>query len=118
MNASQQNFDIYNKELLAIVQVLDKRRSELEELQRMDQFNMYINYWVLKFFKTMKKLNTRQAWWAEFLSQFYFLIQYQSEKQNTFTDALLWPAKNNKNEIEEHHLQVLLRSATLNPTYE
>jgi transposase InsO family protein len=37
---------------------------------------------------TKKKLSARQARWAEFLSQFYFLIRYRPGKQNTLADAL------------------------------
>ena len=44
MNGLKQNYNIHNKELLVIVQVLTEWRSELEELQRMDWFNMYINH--------------------------------------------------------------------------
>ena len=111
---AQQNYDIHNKELLAIVWVLDKWRPELEGLQRTDQFNIYTDHWVLKYFMTMKKLNARQACWAEFLLQFYFLVWYWLGKQNTLTDTLLQSAKNDKNEKAEHHLQVLLKLKTLN----
>ena len=97
-----------------IVQVLNKWRSKLEELQKTDQFDIYTDHQVLKYFMTMKKLNTKQACWAEFLSQFYFLVQYWSEKQNTLADTLLWSVTNDKNEKAEHHLQVLLKLKTLN----
>ena len=74
MNGPQWNYDIHNKKLLAIVQALNEWRLKLEGLQRTDQFNIYTDHQVLKYFMTMKKLNTRQTCWAKFLSQFYFLI--------------------------------------------
>ena len=55
-----------------------------------------------------KKLNARQARWAEFLSQFYFLIKYWPGRQNTLADALSRPLKKEDTD-SEHWMQTLLK---------
>ncbi len=35
-----------------------------------------------------KKLNKWQAWWAETLAEYDFVIQYCKEKNNSWTDIL------------------------------
>ena len=49
---------------------------------------MLMNHKRLKYFMTTKKLMSRQARWAEFLSEFNFVISYQSDKKNNKVDAL------------------------------
>jgi Integrase zinc binding domain/Integrase core domain len=60
---------------------------------------------------TTKKLNARQARWAEFLSRFYFLIKYRPGKQNTLADALTRRETNSLTDQADHNhrLQILLK---------
>ena len=74
MSDAERNYEIHDKEMLAIVQALQKWRAELEKLQLQEYFNIYTDHQSLEYFMTTKKLNACQAQWAEFLSQFYFLI--------------------------------------------
>ena len=60
---------------------------------------------------TIKKLTPRQARWAEFLSEYNFIINYQSGKKNEKADALT--RKPNERSVEgdkqlEHRMQTLL----------
>ncbi|ODM14958.1 hypothetical protein SI65_09710 [Aspergillus cristatus] len=57
---------------------------------------------------TIKKLNARQAQWAEFLSQFYFLIQYRPGCENTLADALSRP-NTEVQKKDEYCQQILLK---------
>ncbi|EFQ89131.1 hypothetical protein PTT_14711 [Pyrenophora teres f. teres 0-1] len=61
MSPTKCNYEIYDKELLAIG---------------------------LEFFRTKRNLNRRQARWAEFLEEFDFRIQYRPGKQGTKPDSL------------------------------
>ena len=66
----------------------------------------------LEYFMTTKKLTPRQARWAEFLSEFNFVVTYQSGKKNNKADALT-PRPNERpisdeDERQEHRMQVLL----------
>ena len=66
----------------------------------------------LKYFMTTKKLTPRQARWTKFLSEFNFVISYQSGKKNNKANALTRKSGDcpidKKNERLEHHMQVLL----------
>lgn len=83
--AQECNYEIYDKELLAIVKALEEWRPELEGLERFDILTDHQN---LQYFMTTKLLNQRQARWAEFLSRFNFTIKYQSGKKADRPDAL------------------------------
>ena len=58
---------------------------------------------------TTKKLNARQARWAEFLSRFYFLIKYRPGRQNTLADALSRPLKKQEDADSDHRMQILIK---------
>ena len=46
------------------------------------------NHKSLEYFMTTKKLTPRQIKWAKFLSEFNFVISYQSGKKNNKANAL------------------------------
>ena len=93
MSDAEWNYEIHNKEMLAIIWALQEWQAELEGLQTKEQFQVLTDHQSLKYFMTTKKLNAQQARWAEFLSRFYFLIKYRPGRQNTLADALSRPLK-------------------------
>ena len=66
----------------------------------------------LEYFMTTKKLTLQQVRWVEFLSEFNFVISYQSGKKNNKADALTRkPNKwltNDEDERHKHSVYVLL----------
>ncbi|KAL1979106.1 hypothetical protein VTN96DRAFT_6844 [Rasamsonia emersonii] len=88
MAPTELNYEIHDKEMLAIIRSLEEWRAELEGLQREEPFDILTDHRALEYFMTTKRLNARQARWAEFLSQFHFLIRYRPGKRNTLADAL------------------------------
>ena len=104
------NYEIYDKELLAIIRCFKEWRPELERTAM--PVKVLTNHKGLEYFMTMKKLTPRQARWAEFLSKFNFVVTYQSGKKNDKADALT--RKPNKQPIsdeddrQEHRMRVLL----------
>ena len=66
----------------------------------------------LEYFMTTKKLTPRQARWAKFLSEYNFIISYQSGKKNEKVDALTRKLNkrsiNKKDKRLEHCIQTLL----------
>jgi transposase InsO family protein len=88
MAPPEQNYEIHDKEMLAIVRALEQWRAELEGLQRDDRFDIFTDHRALEYFMTKKVLNARQARWLEFISRFHFLIRYRPGKSNTLADAL------------------------------
>ena len=115
MSDAERNYEIHDKKMLAIVQALQKWCAELEELQLQECFNIYTDHQSLEYFMTIKKLNACQAWWTEFLSQFYFLIQYHSGKQNTLADALSQSHQKSETYKQDYCLQILLKPDALDP---
>jgi transposase InsO family protein len=88
MAPAERNYEIHDKELLAIVRALDEWRPELEGLQREDRFDILTDHQALEYFMSSKKLNSRQARWSLSLSRFHFRIRYRPGKQNLLADVL------------------------------
>lgn len=80
------NYEIYDKELLAIIKCLEEWRPELQGTQ--EPFEILTDHKNLQFFTTTKVLNQRQVRWSEFLSQFNFQITYRPGVRATRPDAL------------------------------
>jgi len=85
MNPAERNYDIYDKELLAIVKTLKEFRAELMSVENMLVLTDHKN---LEYFTTTKMLNSRQARWAEELAGFDFTITYRPGPLNVRADAL------------------------------
>jgi hypothetical protein len=60
MQPAELNYDIHDKEMLAIILSLGEWRAELEGLQEA-LFMVYLNHRALEYFMTIKKLFARQA---------------------------------------------------------
>jgi hypothetical protein len=80
------NYDIYDKELLAVIRAFEEWRPELVVTRHENQ--AITDHRNLQTFMTAKQLNPRQARWAELLSQFHFRITYRPGKQGEKPDAL------------------------------
>ena len=104
------NYKIYNKKLLTIIQCFEEWRLELEGTSLL--VKILTNHKSLEYFISTKKLTPRQVKWAEFLSEFNFVISYQSGKKNDKADAFTRkPNKqpiDNKNKQRKHSIRVLL----------
>ena len=74
MAPAECNYEIYNKELLAIIRCFEEWRPELEGTGL--PVKVLTNHKGLKYFMSTKKLTPRQVRWAEFLSEFNFMISY------------------------------------------
>jgi transposase InsO family protein len=88
MQAAELNYDIHDKELLAVVLAIKEWRAWLEGLQTKEPFLLYSDHRALEYFMTTKKLTARQARWAELLTQYHFKLQYRTGKANERADAL------------------------------
>src|SRR5438874_10841329 len=81
------NYEIYDKELMAIVRCFEEWRAELEGSPH--PVEVLSDHKNLEYFMSTKLLNRRQARWSEFLSRFDFRITYRLERQCTKPDALI-----------------------------
>jgi hypothetical protein len=113
MNGAERNYEIHNKEMLAVIRVLQEWRAKLKGLHRNERFRILTNHRALEYFMTTKKLSARQARWAEFLSRFYFEIKYQPGKANTLADALSRPENGPEFYCDKSRMQVLIKPECL-----
>ena len=111
------NYNIYDKELLAIVRALETWRPELTSCDT--PFEIFTDHQMLQHFNATKKLTRRQVRWAEVLSQFKFEIQYRPGSANVCADALSRrpqdrPADNSDPRLAVQH-QTVITNAMLAP---
>lgn len=85
-SAQECNYDIYDKELLAIVKALEEWRPELEGAR--EQFDVVTDHKNLQTFMSNKRLSPRHMRWADFLTRFNFRITYRPGNLATLPDAL------------------------------
>ena len=86
MQAVERNYEIYNKELLAIVETLAKWRQYL--LDAAEPFEVWTDHENLKYFREPHKLNGRQARWYLKLQDYDFTLKHILGKTNTKADIL------------------------------
>jgi len=72
MQSAERNYEIYDKELLAIVEVLSKWRQYL--LDVLETFKIWMDHENLKYFQESHKLNRRQARWYLKLQDYNFTL--------------------------------------------
>ncbi len=108
LNLFECNYEIYEKELLAIIRCFELWRPELEGTKV--PVKVITDHKSLEYFMTTKKLTRRQAHWAEFLSEFNFVISSTPGKENQKADSLTrrpndFPSDDN-NDCQQHLLQL------------
>ena len=86
MSQSKCNYDVHNKELLAIILALEDERSNLRRSR--NRTNILTDNKDFVPFMTMKILNERLVWWKQCLSQFDFKIEYRPGKKWGKPDGL------------------------------
>ena len=85
-NSAELNYEIYDKEMLAIVDTMERYRHYFEGLGQ--QTIIFSDHKNLLWFTETKIYNRRQARWAEKLSRFDFKIIFRPGKQGGKPDAL------------------------------
>lgn len=86
MNPAEMNYQIHDKEMLAIVQSFKQWRADLTSAT--SSIQVWTDHRALEYFMSTKTLNQRQARWAEILADFDFLISYRAGKDNGKPDLL------------------------------
>ncbi len=86
LSPAEQNYDIGNRELLAIKLALEEWRHWLEGT--VHPFQVITDHRNLEYLRDAKRLNSRQARWALFFTRFHFTVTYRPGTQNSRADAL------------------------------
>ena len=84
-NPAECNYEIYDKEMLAIIRCLEEWDAELRGVQ---SFEIHTDHKNLEYFMTVRKLTERQMRWSLILSRYNFIIIHVPGKENERADAL------------------------------
>ena len=74
LNKAERNYEIHDREMLAIVRCLDEWRHLLKGAQ--NKFEIWSDHKNLEYFMSSQKLNRKQAQWALYLSRFDFTLKH------------------------------------------
>jgi len=86
LSNTERNYEIYNKEMLAVVRCLEAWRHFLEEATI--KFEIWTDHKNLKYFIKVQKLNRRQARWVLYLSRFNFMLKHVPGSRMGKADSL------------------------------
>ena len=86
LSSVEQNYEIHDKEMLAIIRALEEWRHFLEGVTHLVE--IWTDHKNLEYFMTAKKLNCRQARWSLHLARFDFLLYHCPEYTMGKLDAL------------------------------
>ncbi len=84
LSSAERNYDVGNRELLAIRLALGEWRHWLEGAR----FIVWTDHQNLEYIRSAKRLNARQARWALFFGRFDFTISFRPGSKNLKPDAL------------------------------
>jgi len=85
INETEWNYEIYDRELLAIMEGLKQWR---QYLIGSDQFEIWTDHKNLGYFKKLQKLNHRQARWTTELQEYNFQLVHKPSSSQKKVDAL------------------------------
>ncbi|KAJ1042189.1 hypothetical protein NDA10_007446 [Ustilago hordei] len=107
MSSAEKNYEIHDKELLAVVACLTQWRHMLAGLP--SQLVILTDHEALKYFKSQRCITGQQARWAILLADFDFILQYRPGDKGGEPDALtrrtdMQPA----GEEQDHNVRQLL----------
>lgn len=86
LSPAERNYDIGNRELLAVKLALEEWRHLLEGSDQ--PFIVWTDHKNLSYIQSAKRLNPRQARWALFFGRFNFCLTYRPGSRNVKPDAL------------------------------
>jgi len=86
LSSVEQNYEIHDKEMLAIIHALEEWRHFLERATH--PVEIWTNHKNLEYFMTAKKLNRRQAHWSLHLARFDFMLHHHPRRTMGKLDAL------------------------------
>jgi hypothetical protein len=86
LNVHERNYEIYDKEMLAIIRGLEEYRHYLEG--HLHQFEIWSDHKNLGYFKQAQKLTRRQARWALYLTRFDYSLHHKPGKTMQAEDPL------------------------------
>jgi RNase H-like domain found in reverse transcriptase len=99
------NYDIYKRELLAIIKALSHWRPYL--IWTKEPFTILTDHTNLLHWKSPRKLNRHTAQWHEELQDYNFKLQHVPGKLHTAADALSRPAGADEGKDDNQHMTMI-----------
>ncbi|KAI0992970.1 hypothetical protein K3495_g15214, partial [Podosphaera aphanis] len=117
LSPAECNYEIHDKELLAVISALEVWRGELVGLK--EPFIVLSDHKNLQYFMTSRKLSERQVRWSQTLSQFNFELRFRAGKCSARPDALSrreqdMPHDENDERLKAREMQ-LIKNAWIGP---
>jgi len=116
LNEMERNYEIHDKEMLAIIRGLEAWRHLLEEAQY--KFEIWTDHKNLEYFMKVQKLNRRQARWALYLSQFDFILKHVVGSKMGKADGLSRRADWKVGMDKDNENQVFIKDNWIRSMYE
>jgi len=107
MIEAERNYEIYDKEMLAIIRALEDWRHYLEGLPQ--PFDIVTDHRNLEYWRTAQHLTRRQARWSLYLSRFDFHLTHKPGAANTQADPLSRIPTHLVTDADDNHNQLVLR---------
>jgi hypothetical protein len=106
LNDVERNYDIYDKEMLAVMRALQEWRHYLMGAKH--TFEILTDHKNLEYFRSAKNLNRRQARWALQLAEYDFILTHKPGRLHGKPDALSRRADHGRGESDNQD-RILLR---------
>jgi len=116
LNETERNYEIYDKEMLAIIRGLEVWRHLLEGVQT--KFEIWTDHKNLEYFMKAQKLNRRQARWALYLSRFDFTLKHVAGAKMGKADGLSQRADWKVGVDKDNDNQVFIKDNWIRSMYE
>ena len=116
LNKMERNYEIHDKEMLAIIRGLEAWRHLLEGAQ--SKFEIWTDHKNLEYFMKAQKLNRRQARWALYLSRFDFILKHVAGSKMGKADRLSRRADWKVGTDNDNNNQVVIKDNWIRSMYE
>ncbi|SJL13289.1 uncharacterized protein ARMOST_16729 [Armillaria ostoyae] len=105
LTTMERNYEIYNKELLAIMLALAEWRHYL--MGALEDVEIWTDHQNLQYFHKPQKLNRRQARWVTELAEYHFTLRHKPGTANVKADLLSRRSNHDQGEDDNGEITVL-----------
>src|SRR5712675_831467 len=115
LSETERNYEIYDRELLAVMTALSEWRHYLSGLP--EKFEVWTDHKNLEYFRKPQKLNRRQARWLSELQNYDFILEHKAGVTMGKADALSRRSDHNDGKNDNKNL-VLLKPGQFSIAYQ
>ncbi|SJL18406.1 uncharacterized protein ARMOST_21995 [Armillaria ostoyae] len=105
LTATERNYEIYDKELLAIMLALAEWRHYL--MGALEDVEIWTDHQNLQYFRKPQKLNRRQARWVTELAEYHFVLKHKPGTANVKADLLSRRSDHDQGEDDNGDITIL-----------